>query len=1738
MHRTDGPGHMVPMQQGPYRSLHSDEAAHGQQPEAPLQNPNLLPQNPHYLPHGPVDLFARGALHEATAASGRAQPESRQHVTPGADPAFQMCQGTLLGHQEVVSGREIDRRPATGAYRRDQAQPTPEQQYFYEQQRLLASQQQSVALHHAFPGLRGSISASGGHHLHGLVLPQNTGAPSQQVHLTDNHQANNTHVGKGQMYEDAARRRSQAPRRGNPTQPAVYQQLARQTTQTGVGRATSDASASGRATGDGGQIQVEPRDVIALLRQMAEESPEKFQMYRIESDMPAKALHQLLHELEKNQLIKQQEILRRAHALAAQQTQAAAEEKLNPSGPPSQAASKAVRSGGVSGDPQRLPGVALPLSHQQRCRDAPMGGVDSSVPATSWPTDSVQAGDGEEGAASENKAATRAPAHFVSSPNATDLADRGGTSGSAAGFFTHGGVQTARGTQQPRGVDVEPGAGSWGMGMPGVVGTVTKSPAADPAGFPAPSSDTTGSLKPRGPGNPSYEKQMELLLKLLKTPRGSLAIQQLVDAGRVKQDLLQAAMEKYRRQQEAEGSLPGANPGAGLSQAGDSTDRFPRPSKASPEGVDCLRGGDPSLAALPNPHFSDGRAAPASSDSQDADTHQAKRARLDAEPLLGGPRPENSGCREGAAGAQLAPGVSDGDSAFEEGTQDSAAGGSAVRRGRAEATPDSPDNERQGRESDSREQGGQAGRRCEGGGGSVQNVPGDTVQRTQGSGYSAVSLNPSDTSGGNGTASVGLRGPQSSSAGSGTQGAASGVNKGARSRASADSAGGDGGFAASKGPAHNRGSVVGNGFFTVDATRQLVGNNRMNFVRMMRALMSRPPATKHVEPYTWDGAHLAVAVEAPGTGFSDCAGSRRLYIGPNSQSLSDALRSCATRRPPAFAEYPGDPRFHETIARGAESVEPGVGAHLLHRLQERLAAPRGQPFYLRQAQMPLVGQIATRFPAQTGGYRPLREGGRMPGYFLDASGRSVALAGSCPANVAGAGRAEDTRFAPRRRLGKLDSHIQRLVDSAVRRLSGVYGRRFLLRDENAIRDTIKRALKDRIRAMAPSLSALSEYRVDRLFQRLSVRPDSSGAHAVDFDFPEGDGMGDGAFPDLLQDSFPSCTRGRQSAWEGADAGAGSAPATGSGGAGELLQHFSLKQDIDELQAFFMQKESDRQLVDRLRKLQESQRRNRTSRARQRAAPGGDAGAGTGLTVGDDLSRDVVGDPTDTLSALLGGPASGAAVEGAPDPSAWVSMLRSAGPLGSQQWKAQKAKQEQVAAQRRHNVAVAEAKAIEFAKVAQSQRCLLLKVTALDFRAFLHTTTAASLFPAQFRMRQLQLIELLHFDLQAPPVRVARHLLIGHPVPRAPASHPAAPSGASSSTASSVPPSSFSAATAARVAAAAGVRGPSSAPSHTQGGLPLGTRAGQALLPAATNAGTVPGGASRVSGGAPGLGEVRAGQMALPSAKGLAGAGYSDQDQGVKAQPPQSQAGLEGPPAGGKKGASKCARVRVRKKAGTSGGTPSAGSQKGVIAQQKDGAHAPPRAAISEVGQAGTARSGLEQNQESSGVDTAGGIDSLADLFGSGARPEDFVMASNNRRDERAKSGGPQDDTAGDQKKGPGSSLGGAKFKKGSAGQGDTTQRTGGGVSGSAAPGNAGKMSSLNRQAAGFDRQEPPERGADEAPVAEQKRHQEAGPGTAPFFLRPWTAGAAPEGQGGEEFGGGAGGVVIPDLDGEGDDEFI
>ncbi|PFH38547.1 hypothetical protein BESB_008890 [Besnoitia besnoiti] len=1710
------------MQQGSFHppSSANQEGACGQhQPDAPAQNPNLRPQTAQFLPHGTVDSLVRGPLrHEVASTCGpvhAARQDSRQHPAHG-------------GHQDLIGVRDAERQHTTaGPFRSGQSQQGLDQQYFYDQhKRMLSTQQQQ--------------SAS------------------------------------------------------------------------------------------------QPRG------QLVEENPERFKKYRIESEMPAKALHQLLHELEKNQLIKQQEVLRRAHALAAQQQgQGSPDERRQLTAASPQPGSTPAPPTSSSPTPGRMPSSVnaggphwLP---SQRSRDTPSpGGFSSGLTVTTpWPSDSPSCGEpGEADPSTEQQnIAARASAHLRSLPKAEETGEVDGCNPSA----TAGGAVPQNGAtslthapqQQGAGPDNDSAGSVWGASSTGSGG----------GGAGVPSSDVSASASHgRGAGHPSYEKQMELLLKLLKTPRGSLAIQQLVDAGRVKQDLLQAAIEKHRRQQEqqphGDGSLPSVSSGPGATthagrsavqpvdgvvrfHVGRNSEQSLPHSSQGPTAVECVGGGDAPYAALgvgPTTSSASGQSLASSLDRRAPDVHQAKRMRVGTEANSGTASHEDAPDCEGlpASGSTGDDRVSK--QSAPAGRPVAPSGGGAENELRTGS--DGSEAQRKQLEAGDEEQSGLRGQRSENDTGSSRATPLESgtspAQRTEAGAGRAAAFPLANGALGAASSLVDPRATRTASTAAGTQRAPNGTSggrsggKGGAPASFAEALAGGGGSQVYKTTAHARGGAP-----THSALGLLSGagdvpgqakTQRPGFMRMMRTLLLRPQETRQAEPDMWGGREAAVALEvttacppphggsySPGVSSNHLLGGARFssWLVAAPESGSNAWRLVGQKRLAAGAIGP----LHDAPAQavsigGCDDIgqAAGVGRRGLSRMedQQALALRSGQlSAQLRglDSQVALVGRAAGWFPvptAPTGCYKPLtRVNGRLNfKYYADVAGGGNAGAGTLTPSVSAAGRVDC--LAARRRLGRLDGHIQRLLDSAVRRLSGVYGRRFLLRDEKAIGDAIKQALKDRLRAMAPSLSALSEYRVDRLFQRLSVESGQSedgprGHTGNGFDF-SGSGMGDDVFAAPLQGSDATSKYSGSSLWVGEEhPESGGLEKAGADTSPHFLHRFVVRQDVEGLQAFFLQKESDRQLVERLRKLQESQRRNRGSRARHRAgAPGADTGGVGGMATRDDLHKDGPGDGGDNFTALFGGPTSGttAAADGAPGRSDWPSVFsRSFGPLGSPQWKTRKAEQQRTIAQLRRNVAAAEAKAVEFAKVAHSQRCLLLKVTALDFRAFLQTRTAASLFPVQFRMRQLQLIEALHFDLQAPLARVARSLLVAPPPSRASLQNAPGLSGSSSPAPalSSGATSSSSTATAARAAAAAGgARGSSVTFASHHVGFAVGAGSAQTAAPppaAGVNAVTNPCGVSStgsVPAGEAVQAETRDGQpQTLHTGDASQVTKYEWRADGGNSQRQQSQGLVEVPPVAGgsKKTTTKSPRVRVRKKTAAVSGATGPIQQAAVSGSHKDGPSAGPnpcragnpnatssRTAVSETGQYATAGNDLShQNQESSGADGGGVIDSLADLLGSGARAEDFALASSSiRGDERPKAGaeGIQESGAAGHKRGgvAGGSISAGTVKKGSTSQGDVSYGFGAVGSGSGSKGNIGKVSTAGRHPSA-DRYDNAGRADRDGTVTEPTNNREAA-AAAPFFLRPWGGGSAPEEQTADEFGGAAGGVVIPDLDGEGEDEFI
>lgn len=124
------------------------------------------------------------------------------------------------------------------------------------------------------------------------------------------------------------------------------------------------------------------------------------------------------------------------------------------------------------------------------------------------------------------------------------------------------------------------------------------------------------------------------------------------------------------------------------------------------------------------------------------------------------------------------------------------------------------------------------------------------------------------------------------------------------------------------------------------------------------------------------------------------------------------------------------------------------------------------------------------------------------------------------------------------------------------------------------------------RAIAPTLYAVSEYRVDRLHQRLLQAASHGNCRAEafqpgDFGVFDGSSVGvGGEFQDALvgESDLGSAVVPKLSEDDCEDAGEiaglGRSQTIGS----QLLRKFEVKEDAEELHAFFMQKECDRHLV--------------------------------------------------------------------------------------------------------------------------------------------------------------------------------------------------------------------------------------------------------------------------------------------------------------------------------------------------------------------------------------------------------------------------------------------------------------------------------------------------------------------------------------------------------------------------------
>ncbi|PHJ23901.1 hypothetical protein CSUI_002245 [Cystoisospora suis] len=1640
-------------QQVPYSSQYSSSSRVCSPPsqEADHQLPGFQPttQLP-FLQHGGPSAAAFGCnvtnSHASPhfSSSGARAPRDRQREIVAAshpDASF-----LSRGPAETPSGGALQRTPSDEAFRGGQG--VDQQPYYAQQQRLMGGMQGPPAFPHNFGG-GGRFSGIGPSHLSPLPSQQQRLVTHRSVGTAGGHaMAQGTSVGPPDvrpMYEDGCRQQQQIT--GQKPDPGVAAGISQPPNRM-ISRPVRDPGASGARgvpSGSGGQIQVEPKHVIQLLRQLVEENPERFKKYRVDSDMPAKALHQLLHELEKNRLIKQQEVLRRAHALAAQQQHSRqSTEEPGKTVFPESGSSASSSNSSFPGPPVRpasLPfssGSTMPSNTQRNRGSAgyapsgvfppgatPLPGASSTAPLSPWPVDSGPACVGGSAIHAQEESSQhsdqvegvrpRLPpqaAPFVSQEetgNKQTAATAFQSNYSAQGFreppppqqeasgvvTAHGGVRPpavkasgstnipsptgldsalldavpegsdscARQQQQHTGASA---AGVWGSGATG---------AAQGGGVGLPSKMSTSSalrLLATLPHDKQLRteyvhwacRQLDLLVKLLRVPRGLAAVQQLGESGRLQPELLREAMHKYQQLQAQRGGDGSAGPSpfvnqlvselsgeqvqpnaplgassapvalvtehtvateiANRSVSSHKTDNDvsggacqPRSpdmdSSSSSHHVDQTTvkssaqntlainasqstagpGGSGGKTYKPNDHLISTEARTSTADLEQGGNavsspfqptssvtsdsafrstspadRQPKRLRVDSQiHSNGGTAGDIS--RETAMDKSENPELRDGAPAgFSNGAKLHRAKDDAGTTTVADRTVPAQPPDVNSASTVTQVRGNKSEKRTESqpAAAGKGNASPDSV--TAGEKRMSSSAEPSAEK-----PSI-LTGECRSAPSSSQVGAHNLESLGSKLDGNASSASivpesaGREACAPVKTSAVGRNVVAGGTEVSkvsgsgAGKTNGVQGSQqpgpsfqRPRFVKMMQSLLNRQPGCTAEHPQQsasgagenlefvggldnfslYQGGSVCSAALLAARGEGSISVRQGCWPTTSSQQLSartmgaSAAHSVASNRASdasAIVHGYRNATGHESGSPDADGRSVGSGASQVSRgtaeyptpwvdRREGVSPHCRDPYAYRPPNTShALSQNIPQFSTRTAHY--LRTGGATraaPGYsFLGCKARPGGTAGALPKwdSFPGSRKGDlgwgEFRHVPRRRLNRLDAHIQKLLETSIRRLSGVYGRRIRLADEKAIRETIKRALKDRIRAIAPSLYAVSEYRVDRLHQRLLQAASHEDCRAeafqpADFGVFDGSSVGvGGEFQDALvgEGDLGSAAvlklREDDCEYAGEIAGLGRSQSIGS----QLLRKFEVKEDAAELHAFFMQKECDRHLLDHVRRLQENQRRNRGGRSRNRGASTGDSIA---TSAGNDTKE--AGDPAESLFAFLSGPASSAAcaADGTLGRANWLPRKAApGGAMPSNKASSQSRAPLQLGLRVQQNVLAAEAKAVEFAKVAHSQRFLLLRVTALDFRAFLHTRTAAALFPTQFRLRQLQLIESLHFDLQTPPARVSRHLLVAPPpVPR-----PVPPSPSTLPVASST--SSFTCSSSAATKSAAGVSG--------------------------------------------------------------------------------------------------------------------------------------------------------------------------------------------------------------------------------------------------------------------------------------------------------------------------------------------
>lgn len=283
---------------------------------------------------------------------------------------------------------------------------------------------------------------------------------------------------------------------------------------------------------------------------------------------------------------------------------------------------------------------------------------------------------------------------------------------------------------------------------------------------------------------------------------------------------------------------------------------------------------------------------------------------------------------------------------------------------------------------------------------------------------------------------------------------------------------------------------------------------RPRFVKMMQSLLNRQPGftaelpqesasgrgenlefvggldnfSLHQGGSVCSAAPLAARGEGPISVRQGCwptASSQQLSGRTMGASAAHPVASNRASDGPAVVHGYRDTTGHESGSTDADGRSEGLGASQASRATAQYPTPwvgsrEGvfsqcrEPYAYRPPNAAhALSQNISQFPTRTAHY--LRTGGATraaPGYsFLGCKVRPAGTGGTLPKWESRKGDLGwgEFRHIPTRRLNRLDAHIQKLLDTSVRRLSGVYGRRIRLADEKAIRETIKRALKDRIR---------------------------------------------------------------------------------------------------------------------------------------------------------------------------------------------------------------------------------------------------------------------------------------------------------------------------------------------------------------------------------------------------------------------------------------------------------------------------------------------------------------------------------------------------------------------------------------------------------------------------------------------------------------------------------------------------